>query len=165
MDPCSIYSDHLQPLKISEDYPFKQHFIILKHHISFLRLSWNFIIFILLESAAWEFACNQGGGTLLHRLVQRIGLHNKLLPLYYWSLIPFLLYLLAFEKLVRFVYSGDKDIVAAVKELDLLFEMFRLADQVSRDRAWELREARQSSQGVKGLKTVYLKEKIVWNTH
>ena len=37
--------------------------------------------------------------------------------------------------------------MAAVKELDLLFEMFRLADQVSRDRAWELREARQSSQG------------------
>ena len=51
--------------------------------------------------------------------------------------------------------------MAAVKELDLLFEMFRLADQVSRDWAWELREARQSSQGVKGLKTVYLKEKIV----
>jgi hypothetical protein len=32
--------------------------------------------------------------------------------------------------MVRFMYSGDKNIVTAVKELDLLFELFRLADQV-----------------------------------
>ena len=36
----------------------------------------------------------------------------------------------AFQNLIHYIYCGDKDIVAAVKELDLLFEMFRLADQV-----------------------------------
>jgi hypothetical protein len=28
------------------------------------------------------------------------------------------------------MYSGDKDIVTTIKEVDLLFELFRLADQV-----------------------------------
>jgi hypothetical protein len=38
--------------------------------------------------------------------------------------------LTAFEKMVRFMYSGDKNIVTTIKELDLLFELLRLADQV-----------------------------------
>jgi hypothetical protein len=32
--------------------------------------------------------------------------------------------------MIRYMYSGDKNIVMAIKELDLLFELFRLADQV-----------------------------------
>jgi hypothetical protein len=32
--------------------------------------------------------------------------------------------------MIRYMYSGDKDIVTTIKELDLLFELFRLADQV-----------------------------------
>ena len=34
------------------------------------------------------------------------------------------------EKLIQFAYSGDQDIMAGIAELDLLFEMYRLADQV-----------------------------------
>jgi hypothetical protein len=40
------------------------------------------------------------------------------------------MFVAAFEKIVRFIYSGDKSIVSAEKELAMLFEMFRLADQV-----------------------------------
>jgi hypothetical protein len=40
------------------------------------------------------------------------------------------MFVAAFEKIVRFIYSGDKSIVSAEKELVMLFEMFRLADQV-----------------------------------
>jgi hypothetical protein len=40
------------------------------------------------------------------------------------------MFVAAFEKVVRFIYSGDKSIVSAEKELAMLFEMFRLADQV-----------------------------------
>jgi hypothetical protein len=32
--------------------------------------------------------------------------------------------------MIRYMYSGDKNIVTTIKELDLLFELFRLADQV-----------------------------------
>ncbi len=34
----------------------------------------------------------------------------------------------AFEKMIRYIYSGDQTIVTAVKELNDLFELFRLAD-------------------------------------
>ncbi len=40
------------------------------------------------------------------------------------------MFVAAFEKIVRFIYSGDKNIVSAEKELAMLLEMFRLADQV-----------------------------------
>jgi hypothetical protein len=40
------------------------------------------------------------------------------------------MFVAVFEKIVRFIYSGDKSIVSAEKELAMLFEMFRLADQV-----------------------------------
>ncbi len=40
------------------------------------------------------------------------------------------MFVAAFQKVVRFIYSGDKSIVSAEKELAMLFEMFRLADQV-----------------------------------
>ncbi len=36
-----------------------------------------------------------------------------------------------FEKMVRYIYSGDRAVVSGVKELDQLFEMYRLADQVT----------------------------------
>jgi hypothetical protein len=32
--------------------------------------------------------------------------------------------------MIRYMYSGDQNIVTTIKELDLLFELFRLADQV-----------------------------------
>ncbi len=34
----------------------------------------------------------------------------------------------AFEKMIRYIYSGDQTIVTTVQELDVLFELFRLAD-------------------------------------
>jgi hypothetical protein len=34
----------------------------------------------------------------------------------------------AFEKMIRYIYSGDPSIATAVQELELLFELFRLAD-------------------------------------
>jgi hypothetical protein len=40
------------------------------------------------------------------------------------------MFVAAFQKVVRFIYSGDKSVVSAEKELAMLFEMFRLADQV-----------------------------------
>ncbi len=33
-----------------------------------------------------------------------------------------------FEKMIRYIYSGDETIVTTVQELDILFELFRLAD-------------------------------------
>jgi hypothetical protein len=78
-------------------------------------------------------------GTYLVSCISLLLYHQSNLPvfnlheifLYYSRPLVNLFPCAAFEKLLRFIYSGDKSIVSAVKELDLLFEMFRLADEVN----------------------------------
>ena len=36
-----------------------------------------------------------------------------------------------FEALIRFIYTGDEKVVAVIKDLDLLFEIYHLADKVT----------------------------------
>ena len=40
------------------------------------------------------------------------------------------LQLKGFDTMVRFIYSGEETIITSLQNLDLLFEIFRLADKV-----------------------------------
>ena len=38
--------------------------------------------------------------------------------------------MLGFEAMIKFIYSGDQNIITSIQDLDLLFEIYRLADKV-----------------------------------
>ena len=40
------------------------------------------------------------------------------------------LWVLGFEAMIKFIYSGDQKIITSIQDLDLLFEIYRLADKV-----------------------------------
>ena len=40
------------------------------------------------------------------------------------------LWVLGFDSMIKFIYSGDQKIITTIQDLDLLFEIYRLTDKV-----------------------------------
>ena len=39
-------------------------------------------------------------------------------------------WVLGFEAMIKYIYSGDEKIITSIQDLDLLFDLFKLADKV-----------------------------------
>ena len=39
-------------------------------------------------------------------------------------------WVLGFEAMIKYIYSGDQKIITSIQDLDLLFDLFKLADKV-----------------------------------